>query len=118
MASANMNDEQVMTHVYDADDAANNEAWVQATVDRFGRIDGLVNNAGIDEDAYDRMWAVNAKAPLRMIHLALPRLKAVGSGRMINVSSLSGKRIANVGNGYTMSKFAVMALSHGAHRAG
>ncbi len=39
--------ESVITHPYDATDAASNEAWVAATVERFGRIDGLVNNAGI-----------------------------------------------------------------------
>ena len=111
----------VMSHRYDATDAASNEAWVAATVARFGRIDGLVNNAGValdaaiedaDEIAYDRMWEINVKGPLRMTRLALPHLRACGSGRIVNIASLSGKRILNDGAGYAMSKFAVMALSH------
>ena len=117
----------VMSHRYDATDAASNEAWVAATVARFGRIDGLVNNAGValdaaiedaDEIAYDRMWEINVKGPLRMPRLALPHLRACGSGRIVNIASLSGKRILNDGAGYAMSKFAVMALSHATRRAG
>ena len=125
-ATADMAGERLMTHAYDATDGANNAAWVAATMERFGRIDGLVNNAGIsdsanieddDEDAFDAMWAVNAKGPMRMIRLALPHLRASGSGRIVNVASLSGKRVANDGTGYAMSKFALMAVGHGARRA-
>jgi NADP-dependent 3-hydroxy acid dehydrogenase YdfG len=117
----------IMTHAYEATDAANNADWVKATVERFGRIDALVNSAGMggnvnleddDEEVFDALWAVNAKAPLRMIRLALPNLRASGSGRIVNVSSLSGKRVANDGTGYAMSKFALMAVNHAARRAG
>ena len=119
--------EAVMRHYYDATDAASNEAWVEATIGRFGRIDGLVNNAGValsaniedaDESAYDRMWEINVKGPLRMTRLALPHLKASGAGRIVNVASLSGKRVAGSSAGYAMSKFAVMALSHATRKAG
>ena len=57
------------------------------------------------------MWEINVKGPLRMTRLALPHLKACGSGRIVNVASLSGKRILSTGAGYAMSKFAVIALS-------
>ena len=119
--------EAVLSHRHDATDAASNEAWVAATVARFGRIDGLVNNAGValsasiedaDESAYDRMWEINVKGPLRMTRLALPHLKASGAGRIVNVASLSGKRVAGSSAGYAMSKFAVMALSHATRKAG
>ena len=62
------------------------------------------------------MWEINVKGPLRMTRLALPHLKACGSGRIINVASLSGKRILSTGVGYAMSKFAVIALSHATRR--
>ena len=118
---------RVMIHAYEATDKANNAAWVDATVARFGRVDGLVNAAGMggmanleddDEDAFDALWSVNAKAPMRMIRLTLPHLRASGSGRIINVSSLSGKRVTNDGTAYALSKFALMAVNHAARRAG
>lgn len=118
--------ERVMNHAYDATDAANNAAWVDATMAHYGRIDGLVNNAGTsgnaniedaDESVFDNMWEINTKAPMRMIRLALPHLRASGSGRVINVASLSGKRVANDGTGYAMSKFGLMAVGHAARRA-
>jgi NADP-dependent 3-hydroxy acid dehydrogenase YdfG len=119
--------DRVMGAAFDARDKASAAAWVEATVRRFGRIDALVNNAGIaldvaleddDEDAYDAMWEVNVKGPLRLIRLALPHLRRAGTGRIVNVASLSGKRVKNEKAGYAMSKFAVMALTHAVRRAG
>ena len=126
-AVADFADARVVTHHFDAYDAVSNAAWVAATVAEFGRLDGLVNNAGIarragleddDEEALDAMWAVNVKAPMRMIRLALPHLRASGAGRVINIASLSGKRVPGADAGYPMSKFAVMALSHATRQAG
>lgn len=124
---ATWNDPRVVTSRFDATDKASHRAWVEATIDRFGRIDGLINNAGMsgqitiedeDDDAIDQVWQVNVKAPLSMIRLCLPYLRACGSGRIINVASLSGKRVRNDNVAYNMSKFAVMALTHSARRLG
>lgn len=96
-------------------------AWVQATASRFGRIDALVNNAGSGEfvrlmddndEALDRLWAINCKAPLRLTRLVVPHLEQVGEGRIVNIASLSGKRVRNGFVGYNMTKFAVMGLTH------
>lgn len=112
---------------YDAEDRATHSAWTDETISRFGRLDGLVNNAGIairyrveddDEEVLDRLWAVNVKAPMSMIRLALPHLRKAGSGRVVNVASLSGKRVRNDNAGYAMSKFAVVALSHATRNTG
>jgi NAD(P)-dependent dehydrogenase (short-subunit alcohol dehydrogenase family) len=112
---------------YEAEDWATHAAWIDAAVARFGRIDGLVNNAGMrldmsirdaDEAALDRIWAINCKAPLSMIRCALPHLEAAGEGRVVNVASLSGKRVRNDNVAYNMSKFAVVALTHGVRRLG
>lgn len=108
-------------YAYDAEhlEAASN--WVQATVEHFGRVDAVVNIAGInprvtvehgDEEKLDQMWRVNVKGPLRLVRAALPYLKACGTGRVINLASLAGKRVGtNVG--YAMTKFALVALTHG-----
>jgi NAD(P)-dependent dehydrogenase (short-subunit alcohol dehydrogenase family) len=118
---------RIHTGRYIAEDWASHAAWVEGALARFGRIDGLVNNAGIsltmsirdaDEASLDRIWAINCKAPLNMIRLALPHLEASGAGRIVNVASLSGKRVRNDNVAYNMSKFAVLALSHGTRRLG
>jgi NAD(P)-dependent dehydrogenase (short-subunit alcohol dehydrogenase family) len=113
--------------VYHAEDWATHRAWVAAAVERFGRIDALVNNAGthstatipdITPDELDRVWAVNAKGPLGLTQAALPHLAASGAGRIVNVASLSGKRIRNDHVAYGMTKFALMALTHATRRMG
>jgi NAD(P)-dependent dehydrogenase (short-subunit alcohol dehydrogenase family) len=118
---------RVQVAAFDAESWASQAAWVDSAVARFGRIDGLINNAGIslgmtlrdaDEAALDRIWAVNCKAPLNMIRCALPHLEASGQGRVVNVASLSGKRVRNDNVAYNMSKFAVVALTHAVRRIG
>ena len=118
---------RIACHTFDAEDRATHQRWVEDTAARFGRVDGLINNAGIlarvrieddDETALDRMWAVNVKAPLSMIRLTLPHLRRCGNGRVINIASLSGKRVPNDNVGYAMSKFALVALSHASRRLG
>ena len=124
-ATSNMDPSRVHTAKYDASDWQSHQAWVDAAVARFGRIDVLVNNAGIaplvtirdaTEHALDMIWDVNCKAPLNMTRCALPHLEASGHGRVLNVSSLSGIRVANDNVTYAMSKFAVMALTHATRR--
>jgi len=120
-------DARVIAVTFDARDRASCAAWVERTVRHFGRIDALVNNAGItlpvgieddDEAAYDEMWDINVKGPLRLIRLAMPQLRKSGSGRVVNISSLSGKRVKNANAGYAMSKFALVALTHSVRRLG
>ncbi len=113
-------DESLLTHSYDATEPGSDEAWVAATIARFGRLDVVVNNAGmLDEsgleelsmEAIDRLVDVNVKAPLRMTQLALPHLRASGAGRIVNLSSLSGVRVKGTfAPGYAMTKHAVIAL--------
>ncbi|MEM9754893.1 MAG: SDR family NAD(P)-dependent oxidoreductase, partial [Pseudomonadota bacterium] len=113
---------------FDATDAAAAETWIDGTVARFGRLDALVNNAGIlrvvdfeqgDEADLDALWEVNVKAPYRLIRAALPHLRATGGGRIVNIASTDAKRYrAGVSVGYTMSKHALLALTQAARFAG
>jgi NADP-dependent 3-hydroxy acid dehydrogenase YdfG len=120
---------RVLISKYDAVDKETHKAWVDSTAERYGRIDGLVNNAGImqpvsvddgefNEKGLDLMWSVNVKAPLSMTCLALPHLRKCGSGRVINVASLAGKAVFGNGVGYSMTKFAAVALSHATRHGG
>ena len=119
--------ERLLHHPFEATDPASGRAWVDATIDRFGTIDVVVNNAGLldeslleelDDEALDAMWEVNVKAPLRLVQAALPHLRASGSGRVVNVASLSGLRVKGTfAPGYAMTKHAVVALSEAIKQA-
>ena len=121
-------DEAVLTHEWDATSAADSQTWVDATLNHFGRIDGVVLNAGVmlqvglvegsDEDL-DALWAVNFKGPLKLVRAALPALQASGHGRVVNITSLAGKRLLSPnGLGYAASKHASMALTHAIRQFG
>lgn len=126
-AITGLDDERVLLSTYHATDRATHNDWVSATLERFGRIDALVNNAGTtnsfgiddgDESELDALWATNVKGPLFLTRACLPALKASGQGRIVNIGSLSGKRVRNDNAAYNLTKFAVMALTHGTRRLG
>jgi NADP-dependent 3-hydroxy acid dehydrogenase YdfG len=74
---------------------------VKQTIERFGKIDILVNNAGgtrptrvrdIDEKEWDFIFDVNMKGTFFMMQAVLPHMKENNYGRIVNLSSVSGKR--------------------------
>ena len=120
---------------YDAFGKDDGAAWTEATVEALGGIDVLVNNAGISEfvglkseddgltakqadEALERLFHVNVFAPYRLMRAAMPHLRMSGSGRVITVASMSGKRVLGLNAGYQMSKHAVLALSNAIRRSG
>lgn len=121
-------DARVLVCEYDACERAAAARWTAATLERFGRLDALVNNAGTllpmpfasgDESALDTMWEVNVKAPLRLLRATLGALRASGRGRVVNIASTDGKRFRPTDSiGYTMTKHALMALTHAARFEG
>lgn len=127
-SSALAPDETVLVQPFDALDPQSEARWVEATKTRFGRIDAVINNAGItipksiieasDADL-DTLLGVNVKSPLRLARAAWPELVASGAGRVVTIASLSGKRVKSPrASLYAISKFAVMALSHGLRQVG
>lgn len=83
---------------------------VRRTLERFGRIDILVNNAalplttrfeGITAEEWRSAMEVNLTAPFLLIKAALPAMKAQGYGRVINVSSTAGRMVSTLGGAHT-----------------
>ncbi|MDW3689108.1 SDR family oxidoreductase [Cupriavidus sp. CV2] len=109
--------------VADVAKRADVENLIKAGQDKFGRVDVLVNNAGImpmaamsklKVDEWDQMIDVNIKGVLYGIAAALPGMRANKSGHIINLSSVAGLRVsAGVGTVYSATKFAVKAISEG-----
>lgn len=98
------------------------EALVKLAVEQFGRIDVLINNAGLMQqslletlktDEWDNMIDVNIKGTLYGIAAALPFMKSQKSGHIINVSSVAGHKVTAAGSVYCATKHAVRAISEG-----
>ncbi len=96
------------------------EAMAQAALDRFGRIDVLVNNAGVisvapvaamTEEQWDRVLDVNLKGTFLCCKAVAPRLMSQRSGRIVNMSSQAGRRGAAALAHYCASKFAIIGFS-------
>ncbi|MGN6449530.1 MAG: SDR family NAD(P)-dependent oxidoreductase [Brucella intermedia] len=104
----------------DVSNKAQVEAMVSNVVDVFGRIDALVNNAGIliagnvehlKEEHWDSVLDVNAKGTFLVVQAALPHMKRQKYGRIVNIASIGGKHGALGQAHYSASKAAVMGFT-------
>ena len=98
------------------------ERLVDSAVKTYGRIDVMINNAGLmphsllerlKVDEWDRMIDVNIKGVLYGIAAALPHMMRQKAGHVINVSSVAGHKVTQAGAVYCATKHAVRALSEG-----
>jgi len=97
------------------------DALVKATLDRWGRIDIVVNNAGwthknqplldVDEATFDRIYDINVKSIFHMVHAVVPLMRKARSGVILNVGSTAGIRPRPGLTWYNSSKGAVNLMS-------
>lgn len=100
------------------------DAIVQQTLDRFGRVDILVNNAAlplttrfeqIAADEWRRALDVNLTAPFLFMQAVLPAMKRQHYGRIVNISSTAGRMVSTLGGAhYTASKTGLLGLTRAA----
>ena len=106
----------------DVTDRADVAAFAREAIDTFGRVDVLINNAGImplspmaalKVDEWEQMVDVNIKGVLWGIAAVLPTMNEQGSGHIVNIASIGGLQVSPTAAVYCATKFAVRAISDG-----
>jgi NAD(P)-dependent dehydrogenase (short-subunit alcohol dehydrogenase family) len=96
------------------------ERVIEAVLERFGRIDCLVNNVGgasirrfdeLTDDDWEASWQLNLMSAVRALRVALPAMQQQGAGSIVNVSSTAGKRPSASMPEYSVTKAALLSLS-------
>ncbi|MDX8500917.1 SDR family oxidoreductase [Mesorhizobium sp. VK4C] len=113
---------QAAARALDVTERASMEALVAEARQRFGRIDVLVNNAGVmplsplaalKVEEWDRMIDVNIRGVLHGIAAVLPVMQAQGSGHVVNIGSVGSFEVVPTSAVYSATKFAVRAITDG-----
>ncbi|HVI31352.1 SDR family oxidoreductase [Phenylobacterium sp.] len=111
---------RAMAQGLDVTSRASVQAFVDAARERFGRVDVIVNNAGVmplsplaalKVDEWDQMIDVNIRGVLHGIAAALPVMEAQGHGQIVNIASTAGHQILPTAAVYCATKYAVRVIS-------
>jgi NADP-dependent 3-hydroxy acid dehydrogenase YdfG len=112
----------VDTHRLDVTDRADVAAFVDGAVERHGRVDVLVNNAGVMPlsrldsllvDEWDRMVDVNVRGLLHGIAATLPHFQRAGTGHFVTVASIGAHQVVPTAAVYCATKYAAWAITEG-----
>jgi NAD(P)-dependent dehydrogenase (short-subunit alcohol dehydrogenase family) len=100
---------------------AEDEALIETALNTYGRIDVLVNNAGVmdlnqgvgemSNETYERVVSINIRGPLYLSRRAVQEMKKQGKGVILNIASVAGVSGAAAGAAYTISKHALVGLT-------
>ena len=120
-AAQRLGDERVFAVAARADSESDAEATVGATIERFGRLDILINNAGtnpaagnlsaVDLGAVAKTWEVNQLGPLLWARSAWNHSMGEQGGAIVNIASVGGIRVGPVLGAYNISKAAVIHMT-------
>ncbi len=111
---------EVLAVPADVGDEAQVEALFARVMEKFGRVDVLVNNAGafdggpiesLSAEAWDHVMAVNLRGPFLCTRAAFRQMKEQGGGRIINIGSISAQRVRLNSAPYSTSKFGLWGLT-------
>jgi NADP-dependent 3-hydroxy acid dehydrogenase YdfG len=109
----------------DVADEASANAFVRTAAEHFGRLDALINNAGVMQlgpiegaptEEWRRMVDVNVFGVLYCTHAALPIMREAGGGHIVNVSSVGGKVVGTYSGVYSLTKFGLGAFTEALRR--
>jgi 3-oxoacyl-[acyl-carrier protein] reductase len=112
--------EQARWLTIDVTDADAGDRAVHACRDHFGRVDVLVNGAGMSsvrsieeltDEEWQAQWEIHVMAPMRLMRAAIPSMREHSWGRVVNISSSSGKRPGQRNVAYSVTKAAELSLS-------
>jgi NAD(P)-dependent dehydrogenase (short-subunit alcohol dehydrogenase family) len=111
----------VHAQVADVSDQASLDSYLNAAIERLGRLDALINNAGIsgptarideiDGDDWEKTMRVNVDSQYRCARFAVPHLRSAGGGAILNMSSTAGRLGYPLRSPYAASKWAVVGLT-------
>ena len=119
--SAGGNAESFQMNVSDVDSVTKT---IDAIIDKFGRIDAVINNAGIDytlaldeisNDQFQQVINVNLVGPFNVSKAVVSHFKLNGSGHIVNIASTASKRAWPNASAYHASKWGLLGLSHALH---